>query len=173
MPSKETSSYIMPGIFLGIILIMFILGTWMLYERVRGGHQAALNEAVAQLPPFSPEAAAKEEAKAIGVAWPVEGPKTTLEAVAKRIDRLMADPPEAGAAKPERKDLECKYYGEAGYVKDSSGVWISKESMVKRLVEAKREKFDAERAQKVEQLRKENSSGGFFPLELPPKEEGK
>lgn len=172
MPSKKASSYILPGIFLGIMLITFIVGTWMLYERIRTGHEAEFHEAVAAMPPFDVEAASKEVAKELGFQWPLQGPKFTLDAVAKRIDRLMAEPVAEGAAKPVRKELEDKYYADAGYVKGSAGAWTGRESVVKELVEAKRKEFAVKRAAEVESMRKERSKGGFFPLALP-KEEGK
>ncbi len=173
MPSKTASSYILPGIFLGVMLILFILGTWMLYERLRLGHEAAFHEAVAALPPFDPDAAAKDIAKERGFQWPLQGPLFTQDAVAKRIDRIMGEPVEDGAAKPVRKELEDKYYAEAGYVKGSTGAWTVREAVVKELLEVKRKDFDVRREQDVERLRKENSKGGFFPLDDPPKEEGK
>ena len=173
MPSKKTSSYMLPGVFLGIMLVTFIVGTWMLYERIRLGHQAAFEEAVAALPAFSEEATAKEAAKELGYQWPLQGPKFSLDAVAKRIDRLMGEPVEEGAAKPQRKELEDKYYADAGYVKGSAEAWVSKEAMVKEHTAVKRKDFDALRAKEIEHLRKENSKGGLFPLDPPAQEEGK
>ena len=171
MPSKKTSSYILPGIFLGIMLVTFILGTWMLYERIRLGHQATFHEAVAALPPFSNDAIFKESVKELGYQFPLQSPKFTLDAVAKRIDRIMAEPVEEGEAKPVRSALEDKYYSEAGYVKAPDGSWKQREFFVKELMDKKRKDFDEKHAQEVERLRKENSRGGFFPLDDPPKEE--
>lgn len=173
MPSKKASSFILPAIFLGVMLIMFVLGTWMLYERIRLGHEAVFHEAVAALPPFDREAALKAAAKELGFQWPIEGPKAALDAVAKRIDRILAEPAEAGEAKPSRKELEDKYYVEAGYVKSSSGAWTVKDVLAKERVEAKLKEFEAARRDEVEALRKANSKGGFFPLNDPPKDDSK
>ena len=173
MSSKHFSSYILPGIFLGIMLITFILGTWMLYERIRLGHQATFHEAVAALPPFENDAVFKESVKDLGYQMPLQSPKFTLDAVAKRIDRLMTEPVEEGDAKPVRSALEDKYYFEAGYVKAADGSWKPREFFVKELVEKKRKDFDVKRAQEVERLRKENSRGGVFPLDDPPKDDSK
>jgi hypothetical protein len=151
---------------------MFLAGTWMLYERLRLGHQADFEAAVAALPAFDEEAAGKEAAAANKFLWPLHSPKATFDSVAKRIDRLLAEPPEPGAKPLDRKALENKYYVEAGFAKDSAGAWRPYESIVKELVDAKRKDFDAKRVKEIEELRKANSRNGFFPLS-DPKDEAK